>query len=465
MHKTHGFNEMPRENISQSNLQYRLTEHRLSVMLNKEHKICKLANLINWPELEQELTSVSKVCEKGRNKKDLRLMSGLVMLQAMGNYSDLGTSENFLENHYWQHFCGFEYLVNESAVSETSIRRFRQEIGEEGMNIIMKCLVKVASSTGLLKKKDLEEAIVDTTVQIKNVKYPHDAYLLQRSREAVVDAAKELGIKLNDTYSKFFKYTALKLWTYKQNSKAKKRLALIKAMKTRLGRLIRIVDKHIERNVNLANENLSEDLKSDLNQSKKIHAQTIFNKAEKAKYKESNKILYSFHAPEVECIGKGKLNKKYEFGNKVSITVSGRGNFVLGVSSFHNNPYDGHTLNQALEGVEKVTGVEVQKSFVDNGYKGNNVSEKKKIFMPSTKRSNLSEEEKVMMKRRSAIEPIIGHLKQYGRMGRNFLRGVFGDIVNPIISSIGLNVRNLLNFIEKEKSEMKIKLNRKVQPI
>ncbi len=174
-------------------------------MLNKEHKICKLANLINWPELEQELTSVSKVCEKGRNKKDLRLMSGLVMLQAMGNYSDLGTSENFLENHYWQHFCGFEYLVNESAVSETSIRRFRQEIGEEGMNIIMKCLVKVASSTGLLKKKDLEEAIVDTTVQIKNVKYPHDAYLLQRSREAVVDAAKELGIKLNDTYSKFFK--------------------------------------------------------------------------------------------------------------------------------------------------------------------------------------------------------------------------------------------------------------------
>ncbi len=114
---------------------------------------------------------------------------------------------------------------------------------------------------------------------------------------------------------------------------------------------------------------------------------------EKAKYKESNKILYSFHAPEVECIGKGKLNKKYEFGNKVSITVSGRGNFVLGVSSFHNNPYDGHTLNQALEGVEKVTGVEVQKSFVDNGYKGNNVSEKKKIFMPSTKRSNLSEEE------------------------------------------------------------------------
>ena len=434
-------------------------------MLNKDHKICKLANLINWPGLEQELSAISKVCAKGRNKKDLRLMSGLVMLQAMGNYSDLGTSENFLENHYWQHFCGFEYLVNESAVSETSIRRFRQEIGEAGMNIIMKHLVQVATSTGLLKKKDLEEAIVDTTVQIKNIKYPHDAYLLERSREAVVDTAKELGIKLNDTYAKFFKYNMIKLWKYKKDSKAKKRLALMKAMKTRLGRLIRIVEKHIEKTANISNISLAENLKSDLKQSKNIYAQTIFNKAEKAKYKEINKMIYSFHAPEVECIGKGKLNKPYEFGNKVSITVSGRGNFVLGVKSFHDNPYDGHTLKQALEATEQVTKVEVTKSFVDNGYKGNNVSQKKKIFMPSTKRSDLSEEEKVMMKRRSAIEPIIGHLKQYGRMGRNFLKGVFGDIVNPIISSIGLNVRNLLNFIEKKTREMKIKLKSKAQPI
>jgi transposase, IS5 family len=443
---------MPRDNISKSHLQCRLTEQRLSVVLNNDHKICKLTKLINWTDLEKELTSVSKVCKKGRNKKDLRLMSGLVMLQAMGNYSDLGTRDNFIENYYWQHFCGFEYLVSDSVISESSIRRFRQEIGEAGMNMIMKYLVQAGVGSGLLKKKDLEEVIIDTTVQIKNIKYPHDAYLLERSREALSYISKEIGIKLNDTYEKFFKYRMIKLWKYKKESKAKPRLKLIKLMKTRLGRLIRIVERYIEKENVVLNEKLS----SDLNQSKKIYAQTIFDKKEKAKYKESNKMIYSFHASEVECIGKGKLNKPYEFGNKVGIVVSGHKNFVIGVKSSHDNPYDGHTLKESMEVAKNITGVEASKAFVDLGYRGHNVSEKKKIFMPSTKRSGLSDEEKMMMKRRSAIEPIIGHLKQYGRMGRNFLQGVFGDMVNPIISAIGVNMRNLLNFLERGKAKIDV---------
>ena len=65
------------------------------------------------------------------------------------------------------------------------------------------------------------------------------------------------------------------------------------------------------------------------------------DKEGKKAYKEAgNKIIYSFHATEVECIGKGKLNKPYEFGNKVGIAISGEGNFILGVKSFHGNPYD-----------------------------------------------------------------------------------------------------------------------------
>lgn len=149
-------------------------------------------------------------------------------------------------------------------------------------------------------------------------------------------------------------------------------------LKVLLGRLVRICQREIAK----AKLSLSAKQQEILNKIKKIQVQSILSKAEKEQYKEDNKILYSFHAPEVECIGKGKLNKPYEFGNKVSIAVSGRGNFVLASKSFHGNPYDGHTLSQTVEVVKKLTGVEVARTFVDLGYKGNNFKEKGKVYSP-----------------------------------------------------------------------------------
>ncbi len=159
-----------------------------------------------------------------------------------------------------------------------------------------------------------------------------------------------------------------------------------------------------------------------------------------------NEVLYSFHAEEVECIGKGKLNKPYEFGNKVAIAMSGQGNFILGVESFHGNPYDGHTLEQTVKKMEKTTGQAAGKLFLDLGYRGNNYSKKSKIYTPYTKKE-LSKSDKKMQKRRSAIEPVIGHLKQYGRMGRNYLKGKIGDRLNPLISAIGFNLKSITNQI------------------
>ena len=163
---------------------------------------------------------------------------------------------------------------------------------------------------------------------------------MERSRKAIVNIARQTGLKLNETYAKFFKYKTIKLWKYSKTSKSKARPKIINLMKTRLGRLIRTVEKHIEEK----NIFLDPVLDNHLKKSNMIFNQTIWDKAKKAKYKETNKVLYSFHAPEVECIGKGKLNKPYEFGNKVAVAVSGQKNFVLAVKSFHENPYDGHTL-------------------------------------------------------------------------------------------------------------------------
>ena len=220
------------------------------------------------------------------------------------------------------------------------------------------------------------------------------------------------------------------------------RIKIMKNLKTRLGRIIRICEREIIKQ----NIELSLSQSTVLSRAKSIHAQSVLKKKEKDAYKEENKILYSFHAPEVECIGKGKLNKPYEFGNKVGIAVSGRGNFVLGVKSFHSNPYDGHTLEQTIAEVKKLS-PDSNKFFVDQGYKGHNFKEKGKVYITKTKKS-LSKEDKAMLKRRSSIEPIIGHLKNYGRMGRNYLKGVMGDIINPLISAVGLNLRRIANILD-----------------
>ena len=434
---------MPIENITFSQKQERLFDERLSIKLNPKNKLYKLRDLVNWSELEARALPNIEIKQFGRNKKDHRVMLALSMLQAMYNGSDSFTEEELKENVYWQYFCGYQYLQTNLDVSEATIRRFRNDLGEDGYNEILKELLRIGLKVGALKKKDLESVIVDTTVQIKNIKHPHDVYLMETAREKVVDLCKRLGIPLNETYAKTFKYKTIKLWKYKEDSKARQRRKIMISLKVRLGRLIRICQRGIEK----SKLELSEEDGAILSRAKNIHAQSILKKKDKDLYKKENKIIYSFHAPEVECIGKGKLNKPYEFGNKVGIAVSGRGNFVLGIKSFHGNPYDGHTLDQTVVELRKLS-PETSKIFVDLGYTGHNFKEKGKVFTAKTKKT-LSNDDKKMQKRRSAIEPIIGHLKNFGRMGRNYLKGVIGDIVNPLISAVGLNLRRITNILKE----------------
>jgi len=434
---------MPIENITFSQKQEKLFEERLSTKLNPKNKLYKLKDMVNWSELEARALQDIQIKQFGRNKKDHRVMLALSMLQAMYNGSDSFTEEELKENVYWQYFCGYEYLQHDLDVSEATIRRFRNTLGEVGYNEILKELLRIGLKVGALKKKDLESVIIDTTVQIKNIKHPHDVYLMETAREKIVDLCKRLGIPLNETYARTFKYKTIKLWKYKEDSKARQRRKIMISLKVRLGRLIRICQRGIEKS-KLA---LSEEDGTILTRAKNIHSQSILKKKDKDIYKKENKIIYSFHAPEVECIGKGKLNKPYEFGNKVGIAVSGRGNFVLGVKSFHGNPYDGHTLDQTVVELRKLS-PETSKIFVDLGYTGHNFKEKGKVFTAKTKKT-LSNDDKKMQKRRSAIEPIIGHLKNFGRMGRNYLKGVVGDIVNPIISAVGLNLRRITNILKE----------------
>jgi IS5 family transposase len=161
-----------------------------------------------------------------------------------------------------------------------------------------------------------------------------------------------------------------------------------------------------------------------------------------AKQRHDKNKLYSLHAPEVECIAKGKAHKKYEFGIKVGLAATQRDNFIVGAQALPGNPYDGHTLKGALQQVQRLTGTKPERCFVDRGYRGHDVNETE-VYIAGQKRG-ITRALRRALKRRNAIEPIIGHTKHDGLMGRNYLRGATGDAMNAILAAAGHNLRIIL---------------------
>jgi IS5 family transposase len=161
--------------------------------------------------------------------------------------------------------------------------------------------------------------------------------------------------------------------------------------------------------------------------------------------------LYSFHAPETECIGKSKTSAPYEFGVKVSIvTTNARapgGQFMLHARALPDNPCDGHTLRDVIEDTQKLTGCEIERSYVDKGYRGHDTENPRRIFISGQKRG-VCGVIKRELRRRSAIEPVIAHLKAEGHLGRCYLKGGAGDAANAILSAVGHNFRRIIAWLK-----------------
>lgn len=168
--------------------------------------------------------------------------------------------------------------------------------------------------------------------------------------------------------------------------------------------------------------------------------------------KQRGKKIYSLHAPEVECIGKGKAHKPYEFGVKVLVATtlhrSVGGQFVAHVKALPGNPYDGHTLGVVLPEMEKQIGATIKRVVADRGYRGHNAppTHRFKVFISGQKR-RVTKSIKRELKRRSAVEPVIGHLKAEHRMGRNHLAHTLGDAINAVLAAAGYNFRRLIAWL------------------
>lgn len=403
-----------------------LYQSRLSWLLDHSHPLYVLAEAIDWEFFENEFGSLY-VEQKGRPGLPMRLLVGLHYLKHLYDESDEGVVAGFVENPYWQYFCGEEFFVHELPCDPTSLVKWRKRIGAGGMEQLLRETIAAAQRQQALPPKEIQRVNVDTTVQEKAIAFPTDARLYHKARCVLVREAKRAGIELRQSYRRVGKRALQKQGRYAHAQQLKRAAQQTRKLRTYLGRVIR----DIERKAAASGIELDEQFTQYWERARRIHQQ---QRADKHK-------LYSMQAPEVECIAKGKEHKKYEFGCKVSVVTTSKRGWVVGIAALHGNPYDGHTLKGAHAQVTRLTGVTPAEMFVDKGYRGTqHHPENVAVYISGRK---LSGTLKRLLRRRSAIEPVIGHLKQDHRMKRNYLQGKAGDEINALLVGCGFNLRKL----------------------
>jgi IS5 family transposase len=402
---------------------------RLSQQLDLKHPLVRLAGLIDWEGLESAFGPLYHE-RAGRPGKPTRLMVGLTYLKHTYNLSDEAVCERWVENPYWQFFCGFDYLQHQLPIDPSSLTRWRERIGTAGMERLLAATVEAALAAGAVKPTSLERVTVDTTVQPKAIAHPLDSRLYNRGREILVRLSARHGLVLRQSYQRLAKRALRLASRYAHARQMRRARREIKRLKVFLGRVARDVRRKLAQRPDLAPR-----FERPLALVERLLAQ---QKSDRAK-------LYALHAPEVECLAKGKAHKRYEFGVKVSVAATNREGLVVGMLALPGNPYDAHTLASALAQVERLTGVAVARGYVDRGYRGHRLPERR-VFIAGQRRG-LTPTMRRELKRRSAIEPVIGHMKNDGRLGRNFLAGRIGDAVNALLCGAGYNLRLILNYL------------------
>jgi transposase, IS5 family len=406
-----------------------LFRSRLDQILNRRHPLYRLADSIDWSLFDGEFGPLY-VENFGRPGLPIRLLVGLHYLKHAYNVSDEAVVERFLENPYWQYFCGCEYFQHRFPLDSTTLVKWRKRIGPKGMEKLLQVTIETAKSKEYMTEKHLERVNVDTTVQEKAIAFPTDARLYQKARRILVRLAKRAGIELRQTYERLGKRSLIMHGRYSHARQTKRAKRELKKLRLYLGRVIRDIERKCPELKGL--------LATMLERARQIFGQ---------KRNDSNK-LYSMQAPEVECIAKGKAHKKYEFGCKVSLVSTSENSWIVGVQAIHGNPYDGHTLKASLDQAQAVSGWRPGHAYCDRGYKGvPAVLSNTEIHLANKKKKSMKASEWKWYRRRSGIEPIIGHAKQDHRMDRNYLKGKEGDRINAILSGCGFNIRKLIRAI------------------
>jgi transposase, IS5 family len=415
---------------------------RLEQIINMKHELVQLADKIDWGWIDEEIAPLYS--DQGRPGIETRFVVGLLLLKQIYGLSDEGVCERWIHDPYFQHFTGEEFFQHAFPHERSDLSHWRKRLGDK-LELLLAESLRVAHETGALRTGDLKRVTVDTTVQPKAITFPTDAKLLHAAIEGLNRLVRKHGVRLRQSYRRIAKKAAMMAGRYAHAKQFKRHHRQLRLLRSRLGRIIRDIRRKIE-----GRPELEAAFEAPLARAAQIRSQQQRQRGWK---------LYSFHAPEVECIGKGKASAPYEFGVKASIVTTnaraGGGQFVLHAKALPGNPYDGHTLGSIIDATEKLTGCAIERAYVDKGYRGHQTESPRRVFISGQKRGVFGAIERG---RRSAIEPIIGHMKSDGHLGRCHLKGREGDAANVILTAVGHNLRRILAWLRDLLSSILIAL-------
>ncbi len=396
--------------------------------LNPKNPLLQLARKIDWSVFENEFGPLYS--HLGKPNKHIRLMVGLSILKHLENVSDEVLVQRWVQNPYYQAFCGEIEFQWQLPCDPTSMTHFRKRVGVAGHEKILAASINLHA-----KKVEVEDEIcIDTTVQEKNITFPTDAKQYRKIHGKLLKLARREGISLDRTYEKEVKQLKqhTRFATHPKNRKKARKA--VKRLKTISGRLMRAV----------ARQMTAQQLDGYADQL------ALFRRMLEQKRSDKNK-LYSLHEPHVYCMSKGKAHQRYEFGTKASIATTRDSSIIIGALAFEQNPYDAHTLPAVLAQVKRLANKTPVVGIVDRGYRGKRKVNDTRIVTPKPARKNAAQEAiklaRKRFRRRAGIEPVIGHLKSDHRLKRNFLKGFDGDQINLIMSAAAFNFRKWIREI------------------
>ena len=405
-----------------------LLRPRLIDLIDPRHELVKLAALIDREVFEREWSGFFP-SGKGRPATEPRLVAGLLYLQHAYRLSDEAAVARWVENPYYQHFTGETFFQHRPPIDPSSLKRWRGRIGEEVVEWLLTQTIQAGQKYGVIDEDSAKRGAVDTTVMEKNIAYPTDARLYERARDQLAELAQEAGVDLRQSYARLAPRLALQVGRYAHAKQFKRMRKALKRLKGYTGRVMRDLRRHLQ---DIPEGGLRDRIIAKLALvSQLLHQQP----------KGGDKI-YALHEPEADCISKGKARVRYEFGCKVSVATTLDEGFIVGMRSFAGNPYDGHTLKEALEQVAILTDKCPDLAVVDLGYRGHDEGKTRALI--SGTRRGLTAKEVIDLRRRSAIEAEIGHMKTDGRLSRYPLKGTIGDAVFAVLNACGHNIRKIL---------------------
>ena len=396
----------------------------LGEQLDPRQALKQLADTLPWSEFEQAFGK--DYSPEGRPAKPVRLMVGLLLLKQLFNQGDETVVAAWVQNPYWQYFCGMAEFQWQVPCDPSDLVYFRQRIGEAGVQRILKVTVQLHGD-----KAQESEVVVDTTVQEKNITHPTDTKLAHKIIRRCWKLADGHGVKLRRRYRKAVRACVMAQRWRRDPKKRKAAHRALRKMKVIAGRLIRELERKLPATAH----------------AKQRENFTLYRRVLQQQPQDQDKI-YSLHEPQVYCMSKGKEHKRYEFGSKASVVMTKTHGVIVGVVAHQENLYDGDALKPALEQTRAITGQTPAKAIVDRGYRGRKEVDGTEVLLPGRPKPGQSQRESAKMRarfrRRAAIEPVISHLKHQYRLLRCFLKGFIGDQLNLLLAAAAWNLKKWL---------------------